>query len=209
MSSRDATAHLVVAETPRARIRHKIRNDAVEDFAWRRDPELQHFNAEPVYDGSFESFLVQFEMDLAFGHERRGLYSIESLEGRHVGNIMYYNGDLASGTAEFGVTIADESLRGAGLGREVVVAFLRYLWRSLPYRRIVLHTLAWNVRAQRAFAAAGFKPAGTVRRHGNEFVKMEALREHWLLSDMEGEFAFATGDSPSLAVHPPETAQPD
>ena len=133
----DATRYLVIAETPRVRLRHKRREDAVDDFRWRQDPNLQRFNAEPAYEASFETFLTQFEIDLEFGHDRRGMFSIETPQGIHVGNLMYYNADRVSGAIEFGMSIADERLRGQGLGREVTAAFLRYAWRELPFRNSI------------------------------------------------------------------------
>jgi RimJ/RimL family protein N-acetyltransferase len=39
-----------------------------------------------------------------------------------------------------------------------------------------LHTLDWNVRAQRCFQKAGFVPRGTVQRNGRNFLLMETLR---------------------------------
>ena len=121
----DSTHHLVIARTPRARIRRKRREDAGDDYRWRRDPDLQRFNAEPVLEASFETFLVQFELDLEFGHDRRAMFSIETPDGVHIGNLMYYNADRAGGAFEFGMSIADEALRGKGLGREVTAAFPR------------------------------------------------------------------------------------
>jgi RimJ/RimL family protein N-acetyltransferase len=44
-------------------------------------------------------------------------------------------------------------------------------------RRLYLHTLDWNVRAQRAFRRAGFRECGTSWRDGHTFVMMEMLRE--------------------------------
>jgi RimJ/RimL family protein N-acetyltransferase len=207
----DATRHLVVAETPRVRIRHKRREDAIDDYSWRRDPRLQRFNAEPVYDAPFETFLVQFEFDLEFGHDRRGLYSIETLSGLHIGNLMYYNADRLGGAAEFGMSIADQNMQGIGLGRETAAAFLRYVWRELPFRRVVLHTLEWNERAQRAFASAGFDAAGRVIRAGDAFIRMEALRERWLFREMEGEFQFpaAPGLASPPSVHSRRALSPD
>lgn len=180
---------LVVAETARARIRRKRREDAADDYRWRCDPELQRYNAEPPFTSGFDTFLVQFEVDLEFGHERRGMYSIESVDGAHIGNLMYYNADHLAGLAEFGMTLATEGSRGVGLGREVLAGFLRYAWRELPFRRFVLHTLDWNVRAQKAFGAAGFESTAWVNRAGVTFLQMEARREYWLLRDAEGEFA--------------------
>jgi RimJ/RimL family protein N-acetyltransferase len=39
-----------------------------------------------------------------------------------------------------------------------------------------LHTLDWNVRAQRCFQKAGFVPRGLVQRDGRSFLLMERLQ---------------------------------
>jgi len=183
---------VVVAETARARVRTKTRADAADDFAWRKDAEMQRYNGEPPSDATFEEYLVQFEFDLAFGHDRRKMFSIESrADGRHIGNVMFYNADRRTGTVEFGMSLAEEGDRGAGLGREVTAAFLRYLFNEHPYRRVILHTLEWNERARRSFAAAGFEPTGRLERNGEFYVRMEARREWWLMRDVEGRYAFS------------------
>ncbi|MCZ2109349.1 MAG: GNAT family N-acetyltransferase [Dehalococcoidia bacterium] len=187
-----ASPPVVIAETPRTRVRTKVRADAADDFAWRKDPEMQRYNGEPPSDATFDEFLVQFEFDLAFGHERRKMFSIDSrADDRHIGNIMFYNADRRSGTVEFGMSLAKDADRGTGLGREVTAAFLRYLFNEHPFRRVILHTLEWNERARRAFTAAGFEPADRVQRSGESYIRMEARREWWLMRDAEGCYAFS------------------
>lgn len=189
---------LIVAETLRTRVRTKTRADAADDFAWRKDAEMQRYNGEPPTDSTFEEFLVQFEFDVAFGHDRRKIFSIESrADGRHIGNVMFYNADRRAGTVEFGMSLAGEADRGKGTGREVTAAFVRYLFNEHPYRRVILHTLEWNERARRAFAAAGFEPVGRLERNGEWFTRMEARREWWLMRDAEGCYAFSLSPSPS------------
>ena len=46
-------------------------------------------------------------------------------------------------------------------------------------RLIYLHTLDWNGRARRAFAACGFRETGPLRRAGRNFIRMEITRQQW------------------------------
>ena len=48
--------------------------------------------------------------------------------------------------------------------------------------RVYLHTLDWNVRAQRSFAKCGFVPVRRVRRNGKDFILMEIGKEQHLLA---------------------------
>ena len=179
---------VVVAETQRLRIREKRIEDAAAEYAWRKDPEVARYDATPPLILSYREFVQQFERDLRFDNPVRHAYAIETVEGEHIGALMYYNADHVTGTAEYGISIGPEEARGAGLGTEATIAFLRYAWRALPLRRIYLHTLEWNERARRSFERAGFRQTDTVLRRNERFLRMEARREWWLLWDSEGRF---------------------
>lgn len=183
--------HLVVAAGPRLRIRHKTRDDAIDDYAWRRDPENARLNGMQPFSEGFTRFLQLFEHDLAFAQPDRAQFAIETPEGVHIGSVMFYNADHGRETAEFGISIGDARYRGAGMGREATTVFLRYVWQTYPFRTFYLHTLEWNERAHRCFLASGFNDIARVERGGDRFTRMEARREWWLLWDMEGRFGTA------------------
>lgn len=191
--------HLVVAAGPHLRIRHKTREDAIDDYAWRRDPENARLNGMQPFSEGFTRFLQVFEHDLAFAQSDRAQFAIETNEGTHIGSVMFYNGDHEREIAEFGISIGDERFRGSGLGREATVLFLRYAWGTYPFRNFYLHTLDWNERAQRCFLASGFNDVAIVERAGERFIRMEARREWWLLWDMEGRFEVAAAPAPPAA----------
>lgn len=183
--------HLVVATGPRLRIRHKTRDDAIDDYAWRRDPENARLNGMLPFTEGFTRFLQVFEHDLAFGQPDRAQFAIETSAEVHIGSVMFYNADHGRETAEFGISIGDARYRGVGLGREATTVFLRYAWQTFPFRTFYLHTLEWNERAHRCFLASGFNDVALVERGGDRFIRMEARREWWLLWDMEGRFGTA------------------
>jgi len=170
------------------RIRRKRVSDALDDYHWQRDPELARLNATPPYTGSYSSFLEVFESRRLFPGDS-GAFSIETVDGVHIGNVMYYNANSAGGAAEFGITIGHSAFRGAGIGTAVTVAFLRLLWQTTPLRRMELHALDWNERAIRSFRKAGFEEcARVIRANGDVLMRMEVRREWWLLWDAEGRF---------------------
>ncbi len=181
--------HLVVADMARVRLRRKHMRDALNDFHWRRDPEIARYDAAMPLAKTFTEFLGQFERDLLLGDPRRRMLAIENAERTQIGNIMYYNADESRLTAELGICIALPEYRGLGLGTEVVVGFLRFIWNELPFRVIYLHTLQWNDRAIRCFEKAGFNPTARVLRQRQWLLRMEVRREWWLMWEQEGRFA--------------------
>ncbi|MGE5596941.1 MAG: GNAT family N-acetyltransferase [Hyphomicrobiales bacterium] len=187
------------------RIHRKHLTDAVDDYRWRRDLGLLRFDGGPPVTESFSDFLQHFEQGLRFISGERRAYAIDTEDGLHVGNIMYYNADLARTAAELGVSIGHPEARGRGLGTAAVVLFLRYLWSTYTFRRIYLHTFEWNERARRCFERAGFDTVSQVVRGGATFVRMETRREWWTLWDQEGRF------EPILAraANPATTRRPD
>ena len=195
--------HLVVAAGPRLRIRHKLRDDAIDEYAWRRDPENARLNGMPPFREGFARFLQVFEYDLAFGQADRAHFAIETPDGVHIGSIMYYNADHGSEAAEFGISIGDRRFRGAGLGREATITFLRYAWQAFPFRTFYLHTLDWNERALNCFRACGFNELAIIERNGERYIRMEARREWWLLWEMEGRFRLPGGDSRTPGAESP------
>ncbi len=178
----------VIAETARLRIREKRIEDAPAEYEWRRDPEIARYDATRPLILPYHEFVQQYERDLRFANPSRHAYAIETVEGEHIGALMYYNADHSTGAAEYGIFIGPGERRGAGLGTEATIAFLRFVWQSLPLRCIYLHTLEWNERARRSFERSGFRQTAVVVRRDERFLRMEAKREWWLLWDSEGRF---------------------
>lgn len=189
----DPKERLVVAQGPTVRIRRKVREDAIDEYTWRRDPENAKYNGMAPFSDGFTRFLQVFEYDLLVGHSDREQFAIETLTGAHIGSVMYYNADLSRDTAEFGISIGDRRYWGKGIGREASILFLGFLWKNYPFRLLHLHTLDWNERARRCFASAGFNEQAYIQRGAETFVRMEARREWWLLWEMEGRFRLEGG----------------
>lgn len=160
-------------------LREKTIDDAREDYAWRTDPELASYDAARPLRVTFNDYLALYAEELQHPSPYRRTFAIDDLEGRHIGNIMYYNVDERRGEAELGITIGDRNYWGRGLGADAVRALVRYLFTTMDLKRIYLHTLDWNIRAQRSFRNAGFVPLETVRRGGHTFILMEIRREDW------------------------------
>ena len=117
------------------------------------------------------------------------------MDGRHIGNVMYYNVDFQRREAEIGVTIGLREYWSRGYGTDLLRTFVALpVRRALPLDRVYLKTLDWNLRAQRCFEKAGFKRYGTSRRGEYNFVLMDIRR---------GEFYAAGSATDAAAVVTP------
>lgn len=157
-------------------LREKTLDDAEQDYEWRRDPELATFDAARPYNGSLKDYISIFSDELRYPSPYRKTIAVEDHEGRHIGNVMYYNADFHRKEAEIGVTIGLREYWAKGFGTDLLRTFAGYLFESLQLDRIYLKTLDWNLRAQRCFEKAGFTRYGTSRRGEYNFILMDIRR---------------------------------
>ena len=160
-------------------VREKRLSDAEEDHSWRQDPELARLDAAAPLRMDFQEYLRQYKRELEFPSAFSRRFGIDTHDGVHIGNCMYYDVDYFRGTAELGILLGNREYWGGGYGTEAVQLLLHYMFTQMPVKRIYLHTLDWNHRAQRAFEKCGFKIIRPVKRSGWEFFFMELKRDHW------------------------------
>src|SRR5687768_13609668 len=159
--------------------------DAELDYDWRRDPELATFDAARPYSGSFREYCAIFSDELSYPSPYRRTVAVEDFDGRHIGNVMYYNVDYQRREAEIGVTIGARECWGRGYGTDLIRTFLRHLFQTTVLDRIYLKTLDWNHRAQRCFEKAGFTRYGTSRRGEYSFVLMDVRRDEFYADETQ------------------------
>jgi len=162
---------------------------ALESHEWRafyryfRDRELADWNGtKPI---RLPEWLFQrIMLDEERAGERHG-FGILNEEGTFIGSVELYDLHPAppgpSHQATLGVMIGERDLWGQGYGREAVGAVLRWAFevRMPPLLSVRLTTFAHNRRAQRAFAAAGFREVGRDVRRDHTDVLMRVTREEW------------------------------
>ncbi len=182
----------VRVEGRRVVLREKRVEDARDDYEWRTDPDLAIYDAVPPLRMAWEDFFRIYRDELRRPPPRQEVLAIEDPEtGLHIGNCMYYDLDETRGQAEFGIMIGRREFWSQGYGRDAVAAMLRYIFHTRKVNRVYLHTLTWNVRAQKAFQSAGFSPVREVLRNGHTFLQMEIFREQ--VFPPEEQQASATG----------------
>ena len=180
-------------------IRDKRIEDAPDDYGWRTDEELARLDATRPITMSYDAFLRYSKEELLYSSPSSTRLSIDTLDGRHIGNCMFYDIDRKRGQAELGIMIGERDFWSKGYGTDSVNTLLRHIFTSTALDRVYLHTLEWNERARMSFAKSGFRAVKNVRRSGLDFVLMEINREEW-----EGQQGGRDGASPGQETGDPE-----
>ena len=177
---RDAEAEKQpVAHGHKVVLRYKVMSDAEDDYAWRTDEELAKLDATRPLRMSFKDYLRYTRDEINHPSPRSRRFAIDTHEGKHIGNCMFYDIDLRQGQAELGIMIGDREYWSRGYGTDTVNSLLRHIFTTTGIDRVYLHTLVWNQRARTSFAKSGFREIRPVRRNGHDFIFMEVWRTEW------------------------------
>jgi RimJ/RimL family protein N-acetyltransferase len=159
-------------------LREKRISDAKDDYAWRSDPELARLDAAPPLRLSFSKFMLTYSEELQHSSPRQRRFAIETLDGKHIGNCMYYDIDKEKGEAEIGIMLGERSYWDQGYGTDAITTLTRHAFEEAGLKRLYLRTLSWNLRAQKCFEKCGFLSCGHILRGSNNFLFME-LKRSW------------------------------
>ena len=169
------------------KLRDKSLADALNDYVWRIDPELAELDASPLLNDSFRQYLLEYSIEMRYPSSIRQAFAVETLEGKHIGNCVYYNIDNTKGEAELGILIGDRDYWDKGYGTDTVNALVSYIFLQTSLNRIYLKTLTSNQRAQKCFKKCGFTQYGHLSKDGYDFVLMEIHRKPPEEEQPEGE----------------------
>jgi len=161
------------------KLRNKKLADAPADYAWQTDPELAQLDAVPPLTTTFTQYLSNYVSELHYPSSSRHPFAVETLEGKHIGNCVYYGINDGEGEAEVGIMIGDRDYWDDGYGTDAVITLVNYIFRRTKLNRLYLKTLNDNYRAQKCFKKCGFTPYGRIDRDGFHFVLMELHRKQW------------------------------
>lgn len=160
-------------------LRDKRLEDAEQDYIWRCDPELAQLDATYPLSMNYDRYMKMFQDQLRYPTPGSHHFGIDVENGKLIGNCMYYDLDTINLEAELGIVIGDREYWNNAYGYDAVVTLLDYMFNERNLKRVYLHTLEWNHRAQRSFGKCGFNPVRPVRRMGRDFILMEVLRVEW------------------------------
>lgn len=160
-------------------LRNKRMSDARKDYEWQKDPELAWLDAAPPLDCRFDEYLTDYGSELFFPPPDRRSFAVDTLNGKHIGNCVYYNIDESRSEAELGIMIGDRHYWDRSYGTDTVKVLLDHIFHCTDLNRIYLKTLVSNNRAQKCFEKCNFKPCGHLEKDGYRFLLMDLSREQW------------------------------
>jgi len=160
-------------------LREKRLEDADNDYTWRADVDLARYDGVSPLRLSYREYMLYYSEELRDVSKMQRWFAIDDLDGRHIGNCMYYDVDEENRQAKLGILIGDRDYWSKGYGADAVKILVNHMLEQTGMDRIYLDTLEWNVRAQRCFSKCGFIPCGRTSRRGNDYMVME-LHRSWL-----------------------------
>jgi RimJ/RimL family protein N-acetyltransferase len=90
--------------------------------------------------------------------------AIEAIDtGEHIGNVWFWAIDKTDRKAELRIVLGATGQAGRGAGTEAIRLMSDYAFGSLDLRRVYAYVLAFNERARKAFAKAGFDLEGVLK----------------------------------------------
>ncbi len=154
-------------------------------YRWSLDSELLAWSGGVPTELSLDEFRERLRSDRHYGPSNRRSFFIFTRTGELIGRIGVFAIDWDAKEGELGVVFGEHEYWGKGYGRDAIRTLLRHIFATSSLERINLFTFQNNIRAQRSFAASGFRALGAARRFSpdvGEFdgVEMEITRREFL-----------------------------
>ena len=118
------------------RLRRKKLSDARNDYKWQTSAELVQLDATPLLTISYERYLLDYINALRYSTSTRFTFAIDTLDGKHIGNCVYYNVDEAEGEAELGIMIGNLDYWDRSYGTDAVNTLVNHIFRQKNFKRI-------------------------------------------------------------------------
>lgn len=145
-----------------------LRAIEVEDLpmlhAWLNDPEIVsglgdvHF---PSSRSQQESWFERIQKD-----ERTIRLAVQNTDGALIGYTGFWNLHWRDRRAEHALIVGEESYKGKGFGREIIMTCARYAFEEMNLHRLDAHILETNEASRKVYEACGYRVEGVLREHG-------------------------------------------
>ena len=122
-------------------IRPKKPTDAKNDYRWQSDPELSALDAMTPLTLSFRDYYQEYIETLKHPFPNRITFAVDTKDGRHIGNCVYYNIDKMIGETEIGIMIGERDYWNNGYGTDIISTLIDYIFQRLKFQRVYLKTL--------------------------------------------------------------------
>jgi RimJ/RimL family protein N-acetyltransferase len=160
-------------------IRPKKPADAENDYRWQTDPELSALDAMAPSAMSYREFYREYINWLRHPYAGRITFGVDTPEGEHIGNCVYYNIDEENQETEIGIMIGNRDYWSKGYGTDTISTLIDYIFQNLKFKRVYLKTLEQNFHAQKCFQKCGLTACGHREQEGYNFLLMELSFTRW------------------------------
>lgn len=163
------------------RLRPIEREDLPTFVRWINDPEVTEFLL-------LEPPMSLDDEEAWYAHVLKAkdkVFSIETKDGKLIGNIGTVDLDWMNRKTEIGIMIGEKDHWSRGYGADAITSFIRHLFDELNLNRVELFADSTNHRALKCYERCGFRYEGTYRayrfKRGRyvDCVIMSILREDW------------------------------
>ena len=154
-------------------------------YRWSSDESVLRWSGGAPTELTREEFGSRLRTDHKSESSNRRPFLILTRSGVLIGRVGIFGIDWVQKQGELGIVIGESEYWGKGYGRDTIHTLLRHMFETTSLDSINLFTFEDNFRAQRCFAACGFKPVGTGRRFSpdiGEFdgIEMQVTRSEFL-----------------------------
>jgi ribosomal-protein-alanine N-acetyltransferase len=154
-------------------------------YRWSSDEQILRWSGGSPTDLTIAEFRERLLHERGHIPANRRAFFIVTRDGALIGRIGCFAIDWDKREGELGIVIGESTSWGQGYGRDAVTTLLRHLFETTSLDRINLFTFPENIRAQRCFAACGFRVIAHARRFSpdiGEFdgIEMEITRREFL-----------------------------
>ncbi len=158
--------------------------DAPRFCHWLADPEVTNFLSvhghKPPTIKEEKDWIKKASKEKNAAH-----FSIDTLNGVHIGSIALRDIDFINKKAEYGIVIGDKKYWGQGCGTEACRLIVNYGFRRLKLHNIYLSCIAFNIRGIKSYQKVGFKIQGRFRQH---FYRQGHFHDEILMDLLKVEF---------------------
>lgn len=126
---------------------------------WLNDQQSDVYTGHAVWPNTSDSMRQFFERTRASKNDLV-LAIIEKQSEKHIGNVGLHDISWLHRNAKFAILIGDPSMRGKGIGTEVVEMVCNHAFGKLNLHRVYLGVREDNIPAVKAYSKSGFLEEG-------------------------------------------------
>jgi RimJ/RimL family protein N-acetyltransferase len=187
------TWHPATIEGSRVALRHHRQEDLDQVRRWYRDPELARltrYSLRPMSDQDIDRYFQGRLMS----PEQVGYAIVVRASDRLIGSTTFSSLDPDNGSTQFHISIGEPDAWGDGYGTEATELMLWLAFERIGLHRVSLSVFAFNERAIRSYAKAGFQVEGRARE---AIVRDGARWDELTMGILASEWRAARTDGPS------------